>query len=281
VLTGQPSLDDLLDAPGLMQLRQRARLRQRLEAMTEEETMAYLRHRLAIAGGDVDTIFDPAAVKDVHRLTQGIPRLINTLCDTALMACMVENLPKVTLDVIDEVVQELRWQWFEERTGPAAPEEPTQKTGTGRGSRSPRVMLMVYKDGQFVEQRQAKQFPLVIGRGNANDLVIIDKEVSRRHAIIDCISGIYVVEDLNSKNGILVNRKPRPRALLRSGDIITFGQIDVVFYTDRAGGKDKPAGRLTALATAESTEPAHSDEPELIEQTIRQKKRETAPTSPS
>ena len=140
---------------------------------------------------------------------------------------------------------------------------------------------MVYKDGQFVEQRQAKQFPLVIGRGNANDLVIIDKEVSRRHAIIDCISGIYVVEDLNSKNGILVNRKPRPRALLRSGDIITFGQIDVVFYTDRAGGKEKPAGKLTGLATAAPVEPDPTDGTDQVDQTIRQKKRQTAPTSPT
>ena len=79
VLTGQPYLDDILDAPGLIQLRQRARLRQRLEALNEEETVAYLRHRLAIAGGDLDKIFEPDAVKDIHRLTQGIPRLINTL----------------------------------------------------------------------------------------------------------------------------------------------------------------------------------------------------------
>ncbi|MBX3623136.1 MAG: ATP-dependent metallopeptidase FtsH/Yme1/Tma family protein, partial [Rhizobacter sp.] len=117
VLTGQPNLDDLLDAPGLTQLRQRARLRQRLDALNEEETVEYLRHRLAIAGGDLEQIFESDAIRDVHRLTQGIPRLINTLCDTALTACMVENLPKVTLGVIDEVVHELRWQWFEERPG--------------------------------------------------------------------------------------------------------------------------------------------------------------------
>ena len=113
VLTGQPNLDDLIDAPGLTQLRQRARLRQRLEALNEEETVDYLRHRLAIAGGQLDQIFEPEAVRDVHRLTQGIPRLINTLCDTALTACMVENLPKVNLEVIAEVVNELRWQCFE------------------------------------------------------------------------------------------------------------------------------------------------------------------------
>lgn len=271
VLTGQPNLDDLIDAPGLTQLRQRARLRQRLEALNEEETVDYLRHRLAIAGGQLDQIFEPEAVRDVHRLTQGIPRLINTLCDTALTACMVENLPKVTLEVIDEVVNELRWQWFEER------EEHDRKadaahTGTVAKGRTPRVMLMVYKAGQFVEQVQAGQFPFVIGRSNANDLVVIDKEVSRRHALIDCIGGIYVVEDLNSKNGILVNRKRRPRALLRSGDVISFGQVDVVFYSDRKAAKDAagqhaaPAADDAATAVAANTEPA--DE---VEQTARRR----------
>ncbi|MFV2089233.1 MAG: YtpR family tRNA-binding protein [Pseudomonadales bacterium] len=55
------------------------------------------------------------------------------------------------------------------------------------------VLLMVYRAGQFVEQAHAKHFPFVIGRSNANDLAIIDKEVSRRHALIDCIGGIYVI----------------------------------------------------------------------------------------
>jgi type II secretory pathway predicted ATPase ExeA len=273
VLTGQPNLDDLIDAPGLTQLRQRARLRQRLDALNEEETVDYLRHRLRIAGGQLEKIFEPQAAKDVHRLTQGIPRLINTLCDTALTACMVENLPKVTLDVIDEVVHELRWQWFEEREGESDHTRQARATGQPK-SRTPRVMLMVYKSGQFVEQVQASQFPFVIGRSNPNDLVIIDKEVSRRHALIDCIGGIYVVEDLNSKNGILVNRKRRPRALLRSGDIITFGQIDVVFYSDRAAAKEGPPQGVAAVnekaPAAEAA--AEDDQTAEIEQTARRKK---------
>ncbi len=274
VLTGQPNLDDLIDAPGLTQLRQRARLRQRLDALSEEDTVQYLQHRLAIAGGSAEKIFTPEAVKDVHRLTQGIPRLINTLCDTALTACMVENIPTVTLEVIDEVVHELRWQWFEERDQHAAREQVAAASSDTPGrARAARVMLMVYKSGQFMEQVQASQFPFVIGRSNANDLVIIDKEVSRRHALIDCIGGIYVVEDLNSKNGILVNHKRRPRALLRSGDIITFGQIDVVFYTDRTAMKDVPAtGQLTSNDRASGTDVSPpGDFAEEIEQTARRK----------
>jgi type II secretory pathway predicted ATPase ExeA len=248
VLTGQPSLDDLLDAPGLIQLRQRARLRQRLDAMLEAETTEYIRHRLKISGGNADEIFEPEVLPEIHRLTFGIPRLINTLCDTALTACMVEGRHRVDLETIDNVVHELRWQWFEDKKprGQDDDEEPPKERSPGD-----RVSLMVYRSGQLVTQLDAVQFPLVIGRSNANDLVIIDKEVSRRHALIDCIGGIYVVEDLNSRNGISVNRKPRARALLRSGDIISFGQVDVVFYVDK-NRATKPI-----LQLASETPPKH------------------------
>jgi len=225
VLTGQRGLDDVVDAPGLRQLRQRARLRQRLEALSEEDTFEYIKHRLMISGGDSDRIFEEEAIKEVHRLAFGIPRLINTLCDTAMMSCMVEEQEKVTLDTIDNVVQELRWQWFEDRDQ----EKSRPKVSVESAAPDNAVTLTVFRAGQFVEQTVATHFPFVIGRSNANDLVIIDKEVSRRHALIDCISGIYVVEDLNSKNGTLVNRKKRSRSLLRPGDTITLGQLDVAF----------------------------------------------------
>jgi general secretion pathway protein A len=243
VLTGQPSLDDVLDAPGLIQLRQRARLRQKLDALQSEETLDYLRHRLQIAGGDADQIFEPGVMEEVHRLTFGIPRLINTLCDTALTACVVSDRKTVDVETIDSVVQELRWQWFEERSE----NESTAKEPAGDNS----ATLMVYRAGQLIDQAVASNFPYVIGRSNANDLVIIDKEVSRRHALIDCIGGIYVVEDLNSRNGILINQKRRTRALLRPGDIVTLGEVDVVFYLDRP--RDLGTTRSRAAVQEKST----------------------------
>ncbi|MBT8442300.1 MAG: AAA family ATPase [Gammaproteobacteria bacterium] len=234
VLTGQRGLDDVVDSPGLAQLRQRSRLRQRLDALNEDETFDYIRHRLSVANGDADQIFEPEAIREIHRLSFGIPRLINTLADTALMSCMVEEQEKVTLEAIDAVVQELRWQWFEDRDQEKSlqkePETAAQQSETA-------INLTVFRAGQFVEQVRSTSFPIVIGRSNANDLVIVDKQVSRRHALIDCISGIFVIEDLNSKNGILVNRKRRSRALLRSGDTITLGQLDISFQTDEAGSK--------------------------------------------
>ncbi len=264
VLTGQRGLDDVIDSPGLAQLRQRARLRQRIEALNEEETFSYIKHRLEVAGGDGEAIFEPDAVKEIHRLAFGIPRLVNTLCDTALMACMVDDQRQVSVETVDTVVQELRWQWFEDRDQ----EKPPKKLKNESGQVSPSIDLTVYRAGQFVEQVQSSQFPFVMGRSNANELVIIDKEVSRRHALIDCISGIFVIEDLNSKNGILVNRKRRSRALLRSGDTITVGQLDISFQIMDENSNVKkfgssPQEHSETLVVVDSTadEPSETDEP--------------------
>jgi pSer/pThr/pTyr-binding forkhead associated (FHA) protein len=173
------------------------------------------------------------------------------------MACMVEEVRRVDLEVIDNVVHELRWQWFEEKP----PREQESQAGAAPAA-GDNVSLMVYRSGQLLEQAEARSFPFVIGRSNANDLVIIDKEVSRRHALIDCIGGIYVVEDLNSRNGILVNQKRRARALLRSGDIISFGQVDVVFYLER-----KRAGKPITRSAMEDKD---KSQPEVGEDTAKQ-----------
>ncbi len=264
VLTGQRGLDDVVDSPGLRQLRQRARLRQRLEALSEEDTFEYIHHRLNVVGGDSGSMFEEEAIKEVHRLAFGIPRLINTLCDTALMSCMVEENKSVTLENIDNVVQELRWQWFEDRDQEQLRLKPPIDAAVSDKS----VTLTVFRAGQFVEQTVADHFPFVVGRSNANDLVIIDKEVSRRHALIDCISGIYVIEDLNSKNGILVNRKKRSRALLRPGDTITLGQLDVAFNPDdhsQDKGSDKHA-ETVVLDHKPSSD--HPEEPTSTQETL-------------
>ena len=86
LLLGQPELDRKLDGRALRQLRQRISVRWKLEALTPEETRAYVRHRVGIAAGQPKELFSEAALREVHRRTRGIPRLINQLCDRALLA---------------------------------------------------------------------------------------------------------------------------------------------------------------------------------------------------
>jgi general secretion pathway protein A len=86
LLLGQPELDRKLDSRGLRQLRQRISVRWKLEPLSAEETRAYVRHRLAVAAGEPKDLFSDAALRDIHRRTRGVPRLVNQLCDRALLA---------------------------------------------------------------------------------------------------------------------------------------------------------------------------------------------------
>lgn len=85
ILIGQPELRDTLARADLRQLAQRITARYHLEALRLTDTRAYIRHRLAVAGAP-GQIFLPAAERSIHRIAQGIPRLINILCDRALLA---------------------------------------------------------------------------------------------------------------------------------------------------------------------------------------------------
>ena len=86
LLIGQPELDRKLDGRGLRQLRQRISVRWKLEPLSGQETRAYVRHRLSVAAGVPKDLFSEAALREVHRRTGGVPRLVNQLCDRALLA---------------------------------------------------------------------------------------------------------------------------------------------------------------------------------------------------
>jgi general secretion pathway protein A len=85
LLLGQPELDRKLEDRGLRQLRQRISVRWQLDPLGPDETRAYVRHRLAVAAGEPKDLFSDAALREVHRRTGGIPRLVNQLCDRALL----------------------------------------------------------------------------------------------------------------------------------------------------------------------------------------------------
>jgi type II secretory pathway predicted ATPase ExeA len=105
VLVGQPSLRDTLKLPELHQFAQRIAVDYDLKPLTLEETWQYVRHRLKIAGGDPN-LFDTRACAAIYYYTGGTPRLINVMCDTALVCGFAEQKKKIDVDVIYEVVRE-------------------------------------------------------------------------------------------------------------------------------------------------------------------------------
>jgi general secretion pathway protein A len=105
ILIGQPELRQLLEKPELRQLNQRITARYHLTSLSYPETQAYIKHRLKVSGGSTD-IFSPRAIKKIHRLANGIPRLINILCDRALLGAYVNGSQSVTVDIVNKAAAE-------------------------------------------------------------------------------------------------------------------------------------------------------------------------------
>lgn len=111
ILSGQPELDRKLDAPNLRQLKQRIVLRTSLQPLTLSETTEYIRSRLAHAGMPEQTVFPEALIAEIHLRSQGIPRLINAICDNLLLSCFAQETREATIGMLDEVAKDMRLDW--------------------------------------------------------------------------------------------------------------------------------------------------------------------------
>src|SRR6187399_1767318 len=116
VLAGQPELDRKLDAPNLRQLKQRIVLRYNLKPFSEAESVEYINTRLARAGMENQTVFSPPVLAEIHRRSQGIPRLINGICDNCLLTAFAAEQHQVSLDTLEEVSNDMRLEWAGRRT---------------------------------------------------------------------------------------------------------------------------------------------------------------------
>jgi type II secretory pathway predicted ATPase ExeA len=260
ILAGQPELNTKLDSPELTQLRQRVRLRFHLNALTEQEMGAYVQHRLAVAGA-ANQIFEPDTYPLLYRYTGGIPRLINTLCDTALLAAFAQDQQVVTVASLEDAIEELQWQEYQARTHtnliPARLEEtaPHPRPPVGR-------LVLTLKDVQLDE---ALIVPgrFVIGRTADNDMQVDSKFVSRHHAQLVTSPDGSVLEDLNSTNGVYLNGKRVRRHKLAPGDVIKIGTHELTYtrYEAPPTDEDSRATQTTVLTDADyESEPDEDDE---------------------
>src|SRR5262247_463259 len=108
VLVGQPELEAKLEQPGLRQLKQRVALRCRLDPLKPEEVAPYIDFRLRTAGYKGKGLFHRDAVQQIASYSQGIPRLVNIICDNALLTAYAESKKMVSPDIVKEVARDLR-----------------------------------------------------------------------------------------------------------------------------------------------------------------------------
>ena len=111
IIAGQPELDRKLEAPDFRQLKQRIALRCHLKPFQAPETTQYISSRLARAGMKPQTVFSPELLNEIHVRTQGIPRLINSVCDNLLLTAFAMESKVATLEMLDEVTEDLRLDW--------------------------------------------------------------------------------------------------------------------------------------------------------------------------
>jgi general secretion pathway protein A len=107
VFVGQPGFEDKLKAEGLEPLKQSIETRRQIVGLSEEESAKYIDHRLRLAGRSSADIFSPEAISSICRYSRGIPRVINALCDNALLMGFRSSKKKIDVDTIHEVVKNL------------------------------------------------------------------------------------------------------------------------------------------------------------------------------
>ncbi|HTW38213.1 MAG TPA: AAA family ATPase [Steroidobacteraceae bacterium] len=235
ILAGQPELNEKLDAPELVQLTQRIRLRFHLGTLSPAEMRAYIQHRLEVAGAGDRQIFAEETFPEIFRYTGGVPRLVNTLCDTALMSAFGVDRDHVTTDDITSAIQELRWVEFDQRTHahrvqldsapvPGSAPDATREI-VGR--------VIIATEGRTVSDVPLNVGRIIVGRTADNDVQIDSRFVSRHHCQIITTQQGSVVEDLNSTNGIHVQGKRVRRYHLNDGDVVVIGKHELMYVDER------------------------------------------------
>jgi general secretion pathway protein A len=229
ILAGQPELNEKLNSSTLIQLAQRIRLRFHLTALSKADTSAYIQHRLEVAGSQGRQIFDPETHAIVYRYTGGIPRLVNTLCDTSMMAAFAQDRDVVTVEHMRAAIEELQWVEYAERS-------VKLHALSTEASGERRIVLgriLVGFNGQTIAERELTPGRFIIGRTPDNDLQIDSKYISRHHAQIVTSIHSSVLEDLNSTNGIYVRSKRVRRRMLNDGDVVQIGQHEIMSFDER------------------------------------------------
>jgi general secretion pathway protein A len=174
LLVGQPELDEKMDSMELRQLKQRIALRSLLEPLTLEETRGYLQRRLQLAAidGQALDLFPPETVNSIYRHSRGIPRLINTICENALITSFARQAHTVTPDVIEEVAADFRLgvvhqakdvqgQNGNKQVPPAGPPQENNEVW-----QAVKTLLQLHDYLQSVRSRDEEEPPVAVLRGS-------------------------------------------------------------------------------------------------------------------
>ncbi len=235
ILAGQPELKATLDSPNLRQLVQRVRLRFHLGPLDRREMREYIEHRLKVGGrGDKDLIADDAFAI-IYQFTGGVPRLINTLCDTALLCAFADDKKSVDVEDVTSAIEELNWTEVNITTGTF--QQVSRVVSAGQPSYLTRIEIR--SEGEMVSEHMFEAGRAIVGRSPDNEIYIKSKFVSRHHAQFVTDNFGCTIEDLNSTNGVFIGESRVKKYLLKNGDVVTLGLHELIYTDLRDRGREE------------------------------------------
>lgn len=229
LLLGEPSLQRVMESPRMAGLVAGGAARFNLAPLSEDQTAAYIAHRLRAAGCvDPDALMPHTLMPVVHASTAGVPLQINRLCGRALELAAQMGAAEVPVEVLEAVITELGWQARVDR-GVANANLRRRPDASGVFGK-----LVISMQGMPDREILLDHDRILIGRGDEADARIDSVFISRYHALVVRHDGQDLLLDLGSTNGVLFNSRRIVRRILRNGDLIQIGPAKVVYINPLA-----------------------------------------------
>ena len=235
IFAGQPELKETLASPHLKQLVQRVRLKFHLGPLDRIDTRAYIEHRLAVAGRPDGELFADDVYPLIYRYTGGVPRLINTLCDSAMLVAFADGKEAISAEDIEGTAEELEWIEHEDTTGE---HEVLPRLVVNAKQKNYLTRVEIRSEGKPVSEHFFEAGRIIIGRSPDSDIYIDSHYVSRHHLQLTSSASGCVIEDLNSTNGVFIGDDEVQKQLLSDGDIISLGTHELVYADLRNADKN-------------------------------------------
>lgn len=234
LLLGQPTLNLVLESPRMVELGAYRAPRFALGPLSEDQSAAYVAHRLRAAGAaDPDSLAPCALMPQIHACSGGVPARINTLCEQMLTFAAEEGASAVTPAALDRAIEHLGWE-SRRLPGPAAANTPATAMEEARPK------LVISMQGMPDREVTLDADRLLVGRGVEADVRIDSVFVSRYHALIVHDNGQDLMIDLGSTNGLVVNSRRIVRRALRHRDVIQVGPARVMYLNEQLAQNLQP-----------------------------------------
>lgn len=257
LLLGQPALNLVLESPRMAELVTGNVSRFSLGAFSEDQTAAYVAHRLRAAGSpNPDGLMPYTLLPQIHACSLGVPAKINKLCTRALVHAREEGATMVTDSALDKAIEDLGWVRRRLRVENAVLEQVAALAPTPSQAK-----LVITMQGEAEREVLLQSDRILVGRGEEADVRIDSVFISRYHALIVRDGNRDLLLDLGSTNGLLVNSRRLLRRALRHRDLIQVGPARVMYVNEQANNVQPDPGETLCFARPGFPSAAGEEEP--------------------